>query len=171
MVEVATERARGGPRARATARDDRARDRTTRRAMFRNVERLRAALAKMPDAARASVNPANGRFRAPEFSGRVVAELRKAAIANGYEWTHDKPRGTQKTLTRPGKGHKCDREKPAREAARAEALAKQPELIAAYRARMRSKAKGLDKTWDDFVLTKSEKTLKIRMQDQQGGKK
>ena len=56
-------------------------------------------------------------------------------------------------------------------AARAEALAKQPELIAAYRARMRSKAKGLDKTWDDFVLTKSEKTLKIRMQDQQGGKK
>jgi hypothetical protein len=36
---------------------------------------------------------------------------------------------------------------------------------------MRSKAKGLDKTWDDFVLTKSEKTLKIRMQDQQGGKK
>ena len=91
--------------------------------MFRNVERLRAALAKMPDAARASVNPANGRFRAPEFSGRVVAELRKAAIANGYEWTHDKPRGTQKTLTRPGKGHKCDREKPAREAARAEGRA------------------------------------------------
>lgn len=164
-------RARVVTRARATERDDRARDRTTRRAMFRNVERLRAALAKMPDAARASVNPANGRFRAPEFSGRVVAELRKAAIANGYEWTHDKPRGTQKTLTRPGKGHKCDREKPAREAARAEALAKQPELIAAYRARMRSKAKGLDKTWDDFVLTKSEKTLKIRMQDQQGGKK
>ena len=51
--------------------------------MFRNLEKLRAALAKMPDAARARVDPNTGRFRAPEFSGRVVGELRKAVIANG----------------------------------------------------------------------------------------
>ena len=139
--------------------------------MFRNLEKLRAALAKMPDAARARVDPNTGRFRAPEFSGRVVGELRKAVIANGMEWTHDAPKGVQKTVERPPKGHKFDREKPLREARRAEALAKQPELIAAYRARMRSKAKGKEKIWDEFILTKREKTLKVRMQDVQGGKK
>ena len=53
--------------------------------MFRNLEKLRAALAKMPDAARARVDPNTGRFRAPEFSGRVVGELRKAVIANGVD--------------------------------------------------------------------------------------
>ena len=53
-----------------------------------------------------------------------------------------------------------------------QALAKQPELIAAYRARMRSKAKGKEKIWDEFILTKREKTLKVRhVQDVQGGKK
>ena len=36
---------------------------------------------------------------------------------------------------------------------------------------MRSKAKGKEKIWDEFILTKREKTLKVRMQDVQGGKK
>jgi len=74
----------------------------------------------------------------------------------------------QKTVERPGKGHKHEREKPAREAKIAEALKKQPELIAAYKARLKSKAKGADKVWDDFSLTKKELTLKIRMQDVTG---
>lgn len=136
--------------------------------MFRNADKLARALAKMPAAANTSVNPNSGRIRAPEFSKRVVAELRKAAIASGREWPWDRAPGVQKTVERPGKGHKHEREKPAREAKIAEALKKQPELIAAYKARLKSKAKGADKVWDDFSLTKKEMTLKIRMQDVTG---
>jgi hypothetical protein len=139
-----------------------------RREMFRNADKLARALAKMPAAASTSVNPNSGRIRAPEFSKRVVAELRKAAIASGHEWPWDRAPGVQKTVERPGKGHKHEREKPAREAKIAEALKKQPELIAAYKARLKSKAKGADKVWDDFSLTKKEMTLKIRMQDVTG---
>lgn len=141
--------------------------------MFRNVEKLRACLARMPEAARARLDATTGRFRAPEFSGRVVAELRKAALALGEPWTHDEARGVEKyaVVGRARKGHKWERERGALEARRAEALARQPELIAAYRARLKSKAKGLDKVWDDFILTKSERTLKIRAQDEQGGRK
>ena len=142
-----------------------------RRAMFRNAEKLQRALAKMPAAAMASVNPANGRFRAPEFSGRVVAELRKACVAAGVPWTHDRVRGVEKTVARAPKGHKHDREKPLREAKIAAAMAKQPEIVAAFRARQKTKAKGLEKVWDDFVLTKRERTLKIRLQDVAGGGK
>lgn len=138
------------------------------REMFRNADKLARALAKMPAAANTSVNPNSGRIRAPEFSKRVVAELRKAAIASGRDWPWDRAPGVQKTVERPGKGHKHEREKPAREAKIAEALKKQPELIAAYKARLKSKAKGVDKVWDDFSLTKKEMTLKIRMQDVTG---
>ena len=53
----------------------------------------------------------------------------------------------------------------------AAAMAKQPEIVAAFRARQKTKAKGLEKVWDDFVLTKRERTLKIRLQDMAGGGK
>lgn len=141
--------------------------------MFRCAEKLRACLARMPEAGRARVDAETGRWRAPEFSARVVAALRAAARANGLEWTHDAPRGVEKyaVVGRVRKGHKWERERANLEARRAEALAKQPELIAAHRARMKTKAKGLDKVWDDFILTKSERTLKLRAQDEQGGRK
>jgi len=135
------------------------------------LEKVKRSLMKMPHASRATKVEGTTRWRAPEFSGRVVAELRKAAIANGLAWTHDKPRGVEKTVNRANKGHKFDREKPSRELKIEEALRKQPEIVAAFRARMKSKAKGLDKVWDDFILTKKERTLKIRMQDAQGGTK
>ena len=144
---------------------------TTTTTMFQRVEKLRAALAKMPAASEITRNPLNGRVRAPEFSKRVVAELRKACVARGMAWEYDAERGVEKTKTRPGKGHKHDRAKPAREAKVAAALAKQPELIAGYKERLKSKAKGLDAVWDTFALTKREKVLKIRMQDVQGGSK
>lgn len=137
--------------------------------MFRCPEKLARALAKMPDAGAPRVD-ARGRFRAPELPARAVAALRAAALANGHPWPWDRSPGVQKTVERAGKGHKWARERGALEAKRREALAKQPELIAAYRARQRSKAKGLDKVWDDFILTKSERTLKLRMEEQ-GGKK
>ena len=137
--------------------------------MFRCPEKLARALGKMPEAGAKSVD-ARGRFRAPELSARAIAALRAAALASGHPWPFDRKPGTQKTVERAGKGHKWERERGALEAKRREALAKQPELVAGYRARQRSKAKGLDKVWDDFILTKSERTLKLRTEEQ-GGKK
>lgn len=83
------------------------------------------------------------------------------------EWLWDVPK--KEVVEKPPKGHKHEREKPLREAKIAAALAKQPELIAAYREKRRIKDKATP--FDLFTLTTKELKLKARAAAAQGGGK
>ena len=107
----------------------------------------------------------NGKWHAPEFSRRKLAELRKAALGFDLSWEWDRER--KPVREREPKGHKHNRDKPLREAKIAAALAKQPELIAAYRARREIKPTVLEK----LTMSAAELRLKRRLTNAQPGKK
>ena len=122
--------------------------------LFKTVSAVRKALGALPVAMTPS--RVNGKWHAPEFSRRKVAELRKAALSFDLDWVHDTAR---KPVRERMKGHKHDRERPLREAKIQAALAKQPELIAAYRAKKILKPSVLEK----LTMSTAELVLKRRM--------
>tara|TARA_B110000977_G_scaffold26996_1_gene33889 strand:+ start:12538 stop:12939 length:402 start_codon:yes stop_codon:yes gene_type:complete len=123
--------------------------------LFKTVSAVRQALSALP----AAMEPSrvNGKWHAPQFSRRKIAELRKAALSFDMEWLYY--REQKPVRDRPPKGHKHDRERPLREAKIQAALAKQPELIAAYRAKKILKPSVLEK----LTMSTAELVLKRRM--------
>ena len=80
-------------------------------------------------------------------------------------WDWDRER--KPVREREPKGHKHDRERPMREAKIAAALAKQPELVAAYRA----KRKIVPTTLERLTMSTAELVLKRRTAVNPQGKK
>jgi hypothetical protein len=136
----------------APARRDRGR--VPMSSMFKTLTAVQKALGALPVAMTPS--RVNGKWHAPEFSRRKVAELRKAALSFDLDWVHDTAR---KPVRERMKGHKHDRDRPIREAKVAAALKKQPELVAAYRAKMKIKPTTLEK----LTMSTAELVLKRRL--------
>jgi hypothetical protein len=122
--------------------------------MFKSLSAVQKALGALP----AAMEPSrvNGKWHAPRFSRRKLAELRKAALGFDLPWDWDRER--KPVREREPKGHKHDRERPMREAKIAAALAKQPELVAAYRA----KRKIVPTTLERLTMSTAELVLKRR---------
>ena len=131
--------------------------------MFKSLSAVQKALGALP----AAMEPSrvNGKWHAPKFSRRKLAELRKAAL--GFDGPGDGPRAPPPGRAREPKGHKHDRERPMREAKIAAALAKQPELVAAYRA----KRKIVPTTLERLTMSVAEIALKRRAAVNPQGKK
>ena len=132
-------------------------------AMFKSLSAVQKALGALP----AAMEPSrvNGKWHAPKFSRRKLAELRKAALGFDLPWDWDRER--KPVREREPKGHKHDRERPMREAKIAAALAKQPELVAAYRA----KRKIVPTTLERLTMSTAELVLKRRTAVNPEGKK
>ena len=131
--------------------------------MFKSLSAVQKALGALP----AAMEPSrvNGKWHAPKFSRRKLAELRKAALGFDLPWDWDRER--KPVREREPKGHKHDRERPMREAKIAAALAKQPELVAAYRA----KRKIVPTTLERLTMSAAELALKRRTAANPQGKK
>jgi hypothetical protein len=107
----------------------------------------------------------NNKWRKPEFSARRVAELRKKALQENVEWTFDAVRKPEKfPKLKPPKGHKRLREEEVklRDAKRKAAEKRQPEIVRQYEEKRRRRAKGNDAVLDQVLLSRREKTMKMR---------
>ena len=134
--------------------------------MYRNALKFQEHLAKLPQAMFPRF--VDNKWRKPEFSARRVAELRKKALQENVEWTFDddaKARKPEKfPRLKPPKGHKRlrDREVKLRDAKREAAEKRQPEIARLYEEKRRRRAKGDDAVLDQVLLSRREKTMKMR---------
>ena len=134
--------------------------------MYRNALKFQEHLAKLPQAMFPRF--VDNKWRKPEFSARRVAELRKKALQENVEWTFDddaKARKPEKfPRLKPPKGHKRlrDREVKLRDAKREAAEKRQPEIARLYEEKRRRRAKGNDAVLDQVLLSRREKTMKMR---------
>ena len=131
--------------------------------MYRNALKFQEHLAKLPQAMLPQF--VNNKWRKPEFSARRVAELRKKALQENVEWTFDKGRKPEKfPRLKPPKGHKRLREDEVklRDTKRKAAEKRQPEIVQQYEAKRRRRAKGNDAVLDEVLLSRREKTMKMR---------
>ena len=121
--------------------------------MFKSLSAVQKALGALP----AAMEPSrvNGKWHAPKFSdasSRSCGRPRWGSTCPGTGTASASPCASEP------KGHKHDRERPMREAKIAAALAKQPELVAAYRA----KRKIVPTTLERLTMSAAEITLKRR---------
>ena len=137
----------------------------TQQQMYRNAAlKFQEHFAKLPRAMLPQF--VNNKWRKPEFSARRVAELRKKALQENVEWTFDdavrKPEKFPKL--KPPKGHKRLREDEVklRDAKRKAAEKRQPEIVRQYEEKRRRRAKGNDAVLDQVLLSRREKTMKMR---------
>ena len=131
--------------------------------MYRNALKFQEHFAKLPQAMLPQF--VNNKWRKPEFSARRVAELRKKALQENVEWTFDAARKPEKfPRLKPPKGHKRlrDREVKLRDAKREAAEKRQPEIARLYEEKRRRRAKGDDAVLDQVLLSRREKTMKMR---------
>ena len=131
--------------------------------MYRNALKFQEHLAKLPQAMFPRF--VDNKWRKPEFSARRVAELRKKALQENVEWTFDAARKPEKfPRLKPPKGHKRlrDREVKLRDAKREAAEKRQPEIARLYEEKRRRRAKGDDAVLDQVLLSRREKTMKMR---------
>ena len=131
--------------------------------MYRNALKFQEHLAKLPQAMFPRF--VDNKWRKPEFSARRVAELRKKALQENVEWTFDAARKPEKfPRLKPPKGHKRlrDREVKLRDAKREAAEKRQPEIARLYEEKRRRRAKGNDAVLDQVLLSRREKTMKMR---------
>ena len=132
--------------------------------MYRNAAlKFQEHFAKLPQAMLPRF--VNNKWRKPEFSARRVAELRKKALQENVEWTFDAARKPEKfPRLKPPKGHKRlrDREVKLRDAKREAAEKRQPEIARLYEEKRRRRAKGNDAVLDQVLLSRREKTMKMR---------
>ena len=131
--------------------------------MYRNAQKFQEHLAKLPQAMFPRF--VDNKWRKPEFSARRVAELRKKALQENVEWTFDAARKPEKfPRLKPPKGHKRlrDREVKLRDAKREAAEKRQPEIARLYEEKRRRRAKGNDAVLDQVLLSRREKTMKMR---------
>ena len=163
-VRRATSRVRSQSHARGAARvllGRRVESRVFRGAMFKSLSAVQKALGALP----AAMEPSrvNGKWHAPKFSRRKLAELRKAALGFDLPWDWDRerkpvrerePKGTSTT----GSG-RCARRRSRRRSRAAQ-------LVAAYRA----KRKIVPTTLNDHHVV-AEITLKRRAAVNPQGKK
>ena len=131
--------------------------------MYRNALKVQEHLAKLPQARFPRF--VDNKWRKPEFSARRVAELRKKALQENVEWTFDAARKPEKfPRLKPPKGHKRlrDHEVKLRDAKREAAEKRQPEIARLYEEKRRRRAKGDDAVLDQVLLSRREKTMKMR---------
>ena len=134
--------------------------------MYRNAAlKFQEHFAKLPQAMFPRF--VDNKWRKPEFSARRVAELRKKALQENIEWTltFDAARKPEKfPRLKPPKGHKRlrDREVKLRDAKREAAEKRQPEIARLYEEKRRRRAKGDDAVLDQVLLSRREKTMKMR---------
>ena len=136
----------------------------TQQQMYRNAAlKFQEHFAKLPRAMLPQF--VNNKWRKPEFSARRVAELRKKALQENVEWTFDAVRKPEKfPKLKPPKGHKRLREEEVklRDAKRKAAEKRQPEIVRQYEEKRRRRAKGNDAVLDQVLLSRREKTMKMR---------
>ena len=136
----------------------------TQQQMYRNAAlKFQEHFAKLPQAMLPQF--VNNKWRKPEFSARRVAELRKKALQENVEWTFDAVRKPEKfPKLKPPKGHKRLREEEVklRDAKRKAAEKRQPEIVRQYEEKRRRRAKGNDAVLDQVLLSRREKTMKMR---------
>ena len=136
----------------------------TQQQMYRNAAlKFQEHFAKLPRAMLPQF--VNNKWRKPEFSARRVAELRKKALQENVEWTFDAVRKPEKfPKLKPPKGHKRLREDEVklRDAKRKAAEKRQPEIVRQYEEKRRRRAKGNDAVLDQVLLSRREKTMKMR---------
>jgi len=136
----------------------------TQQQMYRNAAlKFQEHFAKLPRAMLPQF--VNNKWRKPEFSARRVAELRKKALQENVEWTFDTARKPEKfPRLKPPKGHKRLREDEVklRDAKRKAAEKRQPEIVRQYEEKRRRRAKGNDAVLDQVLLSRREKTMKMR---------
>ena len=133
--------------------------------MFKSASAVEKALRALPEAMKPTL--VAGKWRAPAFSRRKIAELRRAVLGLDMAWPFEEP-PRKEPAVRERKGHKHERTKHLREAKIEAALAKQPELVAAHRERQRAhktEASAFDR------ITMSTKELILKHRAGGGGKK
>jgi len=133
--------------------------------MFKSASAVEKALRALPEAMKPTL--VAGKWRAPAFSRRKIAELRRAVLGLDMAWPFEEP-PRKEPAVRERKGHKHERMKHLREAKIEAALAKQPELVAAHRERQRAhktEASAFDR------ITMSTKELILKHRAGGGGKK
>jgi hypothetical protein len=118
-------------------------------------------LLRLGNAAVFPTKSADGTWRGAALSAKALARLRRDARLEGREWPYEQAREPSTVFQRLPKGHRADRDAPAREARVEAGLAKQADLLGA-REKARAPKVGAEAWLDRELLTTKELLIKSR---------